>query len=114
MRLDHNPDRLCFSGSGLPVPLPGSSDRSNSLISLRNDLWRFLSFSRMASYASHVLPSNTSDLIHLLFRGFVSFLLAVHGQGGGNLLHEVTILQDVKSFLLSFPILSAEHNKVFP
>src|SRR5690554_1517212 len=87
IRFDHRPARLCLSGSGLPSPDDGSSDRSMSLSSLHRALCSRLSFSRMASYASQVLPSNTSDLIHLLVSRFVSLSLGMGFKGVGYLLH---------------------------
>lgn len=113
MRLDHNPANLCFSGSGLPKPLVGSSERSISLISLRKALCKILSVSRICSYASQVLPSNTSDLIQLLCRGRISFPLTMRRQRLGYLLHKLVILQNIKGFLFPFPIFGTEHNKVF-
>lgn len=74
----------------------------------------FLSFWRMTSYASQVLPSNTSDLIHLLFCRRVSFSLGVGFDGLGQLSHQTTVLQDVQRFLLTLPVFSAYHHKVLP
>ena len=114
MRLDQKPDRLCFSGSGFPIPTAGSSQRRSSLMILRAASCSFLSFWRMASYASQVLPSNTSDLIHLLFCGRVSFSLGMGLDGFGQLPHQTTVLQDVQRFLLTLPVFSADHDKVLP
>lgn len=74
----------------------------------------FLSFWRMTSYASQVLPSNTSDLIHLLFCRRVSFSLGVGFDGLSQLSHQTTVLQDVQRFLLTLPVFSANHHKVLP
>lgn len=63
----------------------------------------------MASYASQVLPSNTSDLIHLLISWFVALSTSVGFKRVGNLLHEILILEYVKGFLFSFPIIGAHH-----
>lgn len=74
----------------------------------------FLSFWRMTSYASQVLPSNTSDLIHLLFCRRVSFSLGVGFDGLGQLSHQTTVLQDVQRFLLTLPVFRTKHNEVLP
>lgn len=68
----------------------------------------------MASYASQVLPSNTSDLIQLLFCRRVSLTLGVGFNRFSQLLHEVTVLQDVERFLFTLPVFGAHHNKVLP
>src|SRR5690606_22453186 len=95
IRFDQRPERLCLSGSGLPRPDEGSSDRSISLSNLHNALCSRLSFSRMVSYASQVLPSNTSDLINLLVSRFVALPAGMGFNGIGNLLHEVLALEYV-------------------
>ncbi len=56
-----------------------------------------------------MLPSNTSDLIHLLVIRCVSLATVVGFKRGCNLLHKVPVLKNMQSLLLSFPILSA-HN----
>lgn len=111
IRLDQSPDRLCLSGSGFPNPEDGSSDRSISLRSLHKALCSRLSVSRMASYASQVLPSNTSDLIHLLISWFVALSTSVGFKRVGNLLHEILALEYVKGFLFSLPIVGTYHNE---
>jgi hypothetical protein len=111
MRFDHSPDKLCFSGSGLPRPDEGSSDLSNSLSNLHRALCSFLSFSRKVSYASHVLPSNTSDLIHLLFGRLVSLVAFVAFKRRCNLLHQIPILEYMQGFLLPLPIIGAQNDK---
>ena len=113
MRLDHKPDKLCLSGSGLPMPADGSSERSISFSSLQRALCSFLSFSRIFSYASQVLPSNTSDLIHLLIIRYVSLATAVSIEGGRNLLHQILILKNMQCFLFSFPVLSTHDHECF-
>jgi hypothetical protein len=100
IRFDQRPERLCLSGSGLPRPDEGSSDRSISLSNLQSALCSRLSFSRMLSYASQVLPSNTSDLIHLLFSRFVALPAGVGFKG-------------VQGFLLSLPVIGTHYNKCF-
>src|SRR5690606_19202118 len=92
IRFDHKPERLCLSGSGLPGPLEGSLDLSISLSNLQSALCKFLSCSRTFSYASQVLPSNTSDLIHLLFSRLVALTTRVCFKRCGNLLHKITVL----------------------
>src|SRR5680860_1474913 len=111
MRLDHKPDKLCLSGSGLPMPADGASERSISFSSLQRALCSFLSFSRIFSYASQVLASNTSDLIHLLIIGCVSLATAVSIEGGRNLLHQILVLKNMQCFLLSFPVLSTHDHE---
>lgn len=81
---------------------------------LRVDSCSFLSFWRMASYAAQVLPSNTNDLIHLLFCRRVSFTFCMGFNRFSQLLHEVTVLQDVERFLLTLPVFGANHDKVLP
>jgi hypothetical protein len=113
MRFDQRPERLCLSGSGLPRPDEGSSDRSISLSNLQSALCSRLSFSRMLSYASQVLPSNINDLIHLLFSWLVAFSTGMGFKRAGDLLHKVFALEYVKRFLLSLPVIGAHYNKGF-
>lgn len=111
IRLDHRPERLCFSGSGFPGPEDGSSDRSISLSNLHKALCNRLSFSRKASYAFQVLLSNTSDLIHLLASWLIAFSMGVSFKRVGNLLHETLTLENVKGFLFLLPVVGAHHNE---
>src|SRR5690554_1385836 len=113
IRFDQSPERLCLSGSVFPRPEDGSSDRSISFSSLHKALCNRLSFSRMASYACQVLPSNTSDLIHLLVSRFITFPTVVGFKGRRNLLHQALTLENVKGFLFSLPVLSAHHHESF-
>lgn len=111
IRLDQSPERLCFKGSGFPMPEDRSSERSISFKSLHRALCSFLSFSRISSYACQVFPSNTSDLIHLLFGRFIALALLVSFKRVCNLLHQVTILQDRQCFLLTLPVFGAQNDK---
>lgn len=111
IRLDQRQDRLCFSGSGFPRPEEGSSDRSISLSNLHKALCNRLSLSRITSYASQVLPSNTSDLIHLLASRFIACCSAVGCKRVGNLLHEILALENVKGFLFSLPVVGTYHDE---
>jgi|GEM_PF-2125038 len=95
------------------MPVDGSSERSISFSSLQRALCSFLSLSRIFSYASQVLPSNTSDLIHLLIIRYVSLTTAVGIEGGRNLLHQVSILKYMQRFLLSFPVFSTYYHECF-
>src|SRR5690606_14377253 len=74
---------------------------------------KFLSCSRIFSYASQVLPSNTSDLIHLLFSRLVALTTRVCFKRCGNLLHKITVLKYVQGFLLPLPVVSTQHYKRF-
>ena len=58
-----------------------------------------------------MLPSNTSDLIHLLIIRCVSLATAVSIKGGRNLLHQVSVLKDMEGFLLSFPVFSTHDHE---
>ena len=109
--LDQSPERLCFKGSGFPRPEEGSSERSISFRSLHRALCSLLSFSRICSYASQVLPSNTSDLIHLLFGRFIALAMLVSFKRGCNLLHQVTVLQNRQRFLFTLPVFGAQNDK---
>src|SRR5690606_29974393 len=111
IRFDQRPERLCLSGSGFPSPAEGSSDRSISLSNLHKVLCSRLSFSRIASYASQVLPSNTSDLIDLLGGRLVALSTGMSSKGIGNLLHEVFALEHMKGFLLPLPVIGAHNHK---
>ena len=111
IRLDQRPERLCLSGSGFPKPEAGSFERSISLSNLRKALCKCLSLSRIVLYASQVLPSNTSDLIHLLFSRYIAFTSVVGFKGVGNLLREALALENMKRFLLSFPVVGAYYNE---
>ncbi len=111
IRLDHRPERLCFRGSGFPRPEEGAFDRSISLSNLHKALCNRLSFSRITSYASQVLPSKTSDLIHLLARRFIACFTAVGVKRVANLLHEILVLEHVEGFLFSLPVLSADYHE---
>ena len=86
----------------------------SSLMIFRAASCSFLSFCRMASYPSQVRPSNTSDLIHLLFCGRVSFAHSMSFSRLGQLLHQAAVLQDVQCFLFTFPVFSANNHKVLP
>jgi hypothetical protein len=112
MCFDHNPAKLCFSCSGFPSPEEGSSDRSISFNNLQSALCSFLSFSRKASYELQVSPSNTSDLIQLIFRRLVSSIQRMGANRFGYLPHQVGILQYIQVFLLSFPIIGTNYYKI--
>lgn len=66
MRFDQKHERLCQNCLGLPRPVVGA-DRSISLNDLQRALWVFLSFSRSSLQVAQAVPSNMSDLIHVLF-----------------------------------------------
>ncbi len=66
----------------------------------------------MASYASQLLSSNTGELIHLLLGRFVSAARFMRCGGVGDLLHQLAVLQDVKGFLFTLPVLGADDDEV--
>ena len=59
------------------------------------------------------LPSNTKDLMGFLIRWLIA-LARCMGQGRlSNLFHQTGVLQNKQRFLLAFPIIRADDDKVF-
>ena len=58
-----------------------------------------------------MLPSNASDLIHLLISRCISLAAAVRFEECRDLLHQISVLKNLQGFLFSLPVLSTHNHE---